>query len=526
MPHRPAIPIDVQRAVFFEAGHRCAVCGTPFPLERAHLVPWSRSNDHSAENFICLCANCHERADNDWDVKTLAKYKKNPWVLRHPAGNPAVTETTSVEITISLDFLEFDDLKKRLLRYALASFLEIHPDSVQVRRVKSGSVKVSIELPRAAASRLIAAFESRDAELRKRLEPLQLDEAKLEPQIINEINVFAVTPFSGQYEKIWGAMRECVDKINISASGNIIKIYRASETTPKDILVGNVFQKINDYDIAIIDVTGQVPNIMFALGYAFAANNRIIALCQERRIEPATDYRSFIYTQYDPEDLITFKAQLRTRLLEQINIVNKEREQRITRRRIMADKDVMEVNCFRNREVAKLEEKFRAAKHLIRVLTTNLNAIHGRYTAAIESVLENNPQLNVQFLALDPESVFAAARAKQLGKDTYAFRAELHEALSSVYNMFSKFRNVEIRTYDDLPTQIAFQIDDLVYNSVVSKYQLARDNCIFEVDAKYPIFNTSFSLNFASVWRDPNTTHPYVPKQRDLETSKEGPPKR
>src|SRR5262245_13968107 len=87
---RPAIPADVQRQVLAEAGHRCAVCGDACPLERAHIVPWHKSKLHDAKNLICLCANCHQRADKErWGAKTLRAYKEKPWILkRHLLESP------------------------------------------------------------------------------------------------------------------------------------------------------------------------------------------------------------------------------------------------------------------------------------------------------------------------------------------------------------------------------------------------------------------------------------------------------
>jgi hypothetical protein len=80
---RPTIPREVQIAVLVESGHRCAVCGDPCPLERAHILPWCESRDHSLENLICLCASCHQRADLErWGKKVLHEYKKTPWILR------------------------------------------------------------------------------------------------------------------------------------------------------------------------------------------------------------------------------------------------------------------------------------------------------------------------------------------------------------------------------------------------------------------------------------------------------------
>jgi len=92
--NRPRIPADIERQVLIEAGHRCAVCGSELPLERAHIIAWSRSKDHSAANLLCLCANCHGRADSeDWGEAILRQYKQQPWVIRargHQLPSPSV----------------------------------------------------------------------------------------------------------------------------------------------------------------------------------------------------------------------------------------------------------------------------------------------------------------------------------------------------------------------------------------------------------------------------------------------------
>lgn len=89
MIKRPRIPTQIERAVLTESGHRCAVCGESCPLERAHIIPWHRSKAHRQADLICLCANCHARADlENWGETTLRIYKLNPWVLRKRALEP------------------------------------------------------------------------------------------------------------------------------------------------------------------------------------------------------------------------------------------------------------------------------------------------------------------------------------------------------------------------------------------------------------------------------------------------------
>ncbi len=102
--NRPRIPAETVREVLVEAGHRCAVCGEQVPLDRAHIRPWRTSRSHKAEDLICLCANCHRRADTEkWSQKTLREYKKRPWVTRR---FEARTGQTSGLLRLSADLLD------------------------------------------------------------------------------------------------------------------------------------------------------------------------------------------------------------------------------------------------------------------------------------------------------------------------------------------------------------------------------------------------------------------------------------
>jgi len=174
MSSRPAIPADIVRRIMIEAGHRCAVCGTSCPLEKAHIVPWSKGNDHSAANLICLCANCHETADREpWDRKTFEEYKRNPWVNRQ-YGNATTARNQKrklVQVTLDLSKAEFDETEQEWLRHGLASFLDISPKQVEVVSVKEGSVKIMLSMPKTAAERLQAA-DRRHAQVA--LQPLRV----------------------------------------------------------------------------------------------------------------------------------------------------------------------------------------------------------------------------------------------------------------------------------------------------------------------------------------------------------------
>jgi len=137
MTNRPKIPAEVERELLLECGHRCSICGTPIPLERAHIIPWRKSKEYKAEDMICLCANCHERADREkWDETTLREYKTRPWVLRQYKNVDDISGPTSkVNLTINMEVSHFNEKNQRLLQFAIAAFLEIPPDNVKITSI-------------------------------------------------------------------------------------------------------------------------------------------------------------------------------------------------------------------------------------------------------------------------------------------------------------------------------------------------------------------------------------------------------
>ena len=87
MTTRPHIPQATQDAVLVESGHRCSIptCRTAAPLEFAHIEPWAKSKDHSPDNLIVLCANCHARQEKGQiSKKALRMYKNNLKIFEWP----------------------------------------------------------------------------------------------------------------------------------------------------------------------------------------------------------------------------------------------------------------------------------------------------------------------------------------------------------------------------------------------------------------------------------------------------------
>jgi hypothetical protein len=89
MDERPPIPKELERQLLVEAGHRCAIptC-RQVPVEIAHIVQWSKCQEHKFENMICLCPTCHARYDRgDIDRKSILIYKHNLAILNGRYGD-------------------------------------------------------------------------------------------------------------------------------------------------------------------------------------------------------------------------------------------------------------------------------------------------------------------------------------------------------------------------------------------------------------------------------------------------------
>ena len=83
MGSRPKIPAKTKRRVLLESGYRCSIPTCRFPVtENAHIISWSETKDHSYQNLITLCPNCHVLYDSGKiPTEALIAYKKKLFFL-------------------------------------------------------------------------------------------------------------------------------------------------------------------------------------------------------------------------------------------------------------------------------------------------------------------------------------------------------------------------------------------------------------------------------------------------------------
>jgi hypothetical protein len=148
------------------------------------------------------------------------------------------------------------------------------------------------------------------------------------------------------------------------------------------------------------------------------------------------------------------------------------------------------VDGYRLRRRVELPYMIENAKYRIYILTTNLKYIHDKLKDSIRFAIKrnlvknravddgkelDNQSFKVDILTMDPESIVANARAKQLNVDVRKYRDELRLSLDAMRESFKSYAdNVEIATYVSLPTVIMFVIDDTVVWSVPFPSQQSR----------------------------------------------------
>lgn len=74
---RPSIPTYIKEYLKVEVNGRCPITGEGYPLEDAHIIPYSESLNHHHHNIIRISGNVHSKIDNGVISRDLLKETKN-----------------------------------------------------------------------------------------------------------------------------------------------------------------------------------------------------------------------------------------------------------------------------------------------------------------------------------------------------------------------------------------------------------------------------------------------------------------
>jgi len=100
MSSRPAIPRHIEQEVPLKRGTIARFCCCPTALEKAHIIPWRDTQDHSVTNLIALCANCHTRFDKEkWPESDMRRYKA---AALHRRARPSAPDAALIRAMVDI----------------------------------------------------------------------------------------------------------------------------------------------------------------------------------------------------------------------------------------------------------------------------------------------------------------------------------------------------------------------------------------------------------------------------------------
>jgi hypothetical protein len=157
---------------------------------------------------------------------------------------------------------------------------------------------------------------------------------------------------------------------------------------------------------------------------------------------------------------------------------------------------------FANRDDIDLPGMITGAEECVDILTTNVDYyLTDRFKLEHPFARALKKGVPVRIVTMDPESVIAQYRAKQL-QHVPGYRRELRDGIVRFYELFKNEPNFHLHIYDDLPLQITTRIDQNVITSVVTGGDRARKRIQIQFKVHDDGVTESFIAHFQSVFEN------------------------
>ncbi len=309
-------------------------------------------------------------------------------------------------------------------------------------------------------------------------------------------------------EAYWNAMFEAIDGTRKVAASRGFKLnFLRANLNESDLnLTQSVVNLIKRSHITIGVITGHNPNVFWELGFSRALEKPVVLVVAKDVEEKAPVLvAELLRLPYEPDlfkeapfseaDVMELQGRILSRLSMAVDVV-RGRTKPVT------------FEIFTERDDAHLPDAVYGAQRTIDLITSNLYFFtdeehfvsHGQY--AFDDPVQRG--VKVRILALNPDSVIAEYRARELGRehDVSGYREDLRNAARFIYHRYRDAKHVDIRIYDDLPLQITLRTDWDVFTAIVSRGQQARFNLHLKAHVDYPGVRPTFESHFSEVHAD------------------------
>ncbi len=266
-----------------------------------------------------------------------------------------------------------------------------------------------------------------------------------------------------------------------------VKLWRADRKLESLALKTNVIRGIERCDFLLAVLTTSVirgthglrlnnPNVLWEIGYAEAMGKQIVVLADNndlRRLPVLAGvpnvcvYDHKLVRSVSFRDAPTVLSVIARNLVQHIAKASEEAKRGATG---LAGS---RARFYSSRDAVDLATMISGAQKQVDILTTNLQ-YYLCEVDAIASAIKNGATVRV--VTMDPESVIAEYRAKQLvrGQDVPGYRRELRHGIIELFQRFGESADFHLHTYNDLPLQITTRVDHNIITSVVTIGERAR----------------------------------------------------
>jgi hypothetical protein len=297
-----------------------------------------------------------------------------------------------------------------------------------------------------------------------------------------------------------------------------VKLWRADRKLESLALKTNVIQGIENCDFLLAVLTTKLvrgthglrltnPNVLWEMGYAEAIGKQVVVLADNndlRRLPVLAGvanvcvYDHKIVQRVSPKDALGTLPFIARNLVQHIVKASEEAK------RGSIGLAGSRARFYPSRDAVDLPSMISGARKQVDILTTNLqyflSPTFNIDPHPIATAMKNGATVRV--VTMDPESVIAEYRAKQLvrGQDVPGYRRELRNGIIELFNRFGGSADFHLHTYNDLPLQITTRVDHTIVTSVVTIGERARKRIQIQFSLHDDGVTESFVGHFQSMF--------------------------
>jgi hypothetical protein len=297
-----------------------------------------------------------------------------------------------------------------------------------------------------------------------------------------------------------------------------IRLWRAARDLESLALKTNVIRGIEGCDFILCVLTTSVvsgshglrltnPNVLWELGYAEAIGKPIVVLADNKDLRNlpvlAGVPNVYVYDHANVKKAAPAQAVARLAGIS-VGLVQHIARALIEVRRGTSGSAGSRARFYPSRDVIDVRELIGGAGQQVDILTTNLDYFVSyklpNPSDAIANALSNGA--TVRIVTMDPESVIAEYRAKQLirGQDIPGYRRELRKGIILLCKSFRDHPRFHLHVYNDLPLQITTRVDTTIVTSVVTRGERARKRIQIRFNLNDEGVTESFVTHFQSMF--------------------------